>query len=275
MLAFNRGRFNRPTSTSTYFTGRATIEVTAAANMNTVSTFNGVAEIFILTHEGALILFNASGQVSRIRLLGEISDPARQAKFNRMGFNRCKFNASAHKRSNANIAMSVAAELTAARSFEGIAEIALTSESGTLNTSSIFGGEAEITLLTHGDINAARSFSGAADVILSALGHMNIIHDFNGAAFFILETTSQEFNTFRIEYIELTERGGLTLQAGDELIIDTDAKTITLNGQNVMRHLSRASEFFGFNPRENEIEYVSSNPNDNVQIRILWKDAWL
>ena len=272
MLAFNRGRFNRPTNTGTYFTGRASIEVTAAGKMNTVSTFNGVAEIFIFTHEGALISVKASGQASRIRLLGEVSDPTRQAKFNRMGFNRGKFNASAHKRSNANITMSAAGDLTAARSFGGDAEIVLNTESGALNTSSTFKGDAEITLLADGDMNAARSFNGAADIILSALGHMNLIHALDGAAFIVLETTSQEFNTFRVEYIELPN---MNFRTGDELIIDTDAKTITLNGVNIMRYLSRTSEFFNFNPRENEIEYLSSNPNDRVEIRILWKDAWL
>jgi len=276
MLAFNRGRFNRPTKKSTFFTGKASIELVATATMNTVSNFSGAANIVVIaldrSIDGALIGIRASGQVSRVRLLGEASDPTRQAKFNRMGFNRGKFNASAHKRSNASISMAAAGILTAARSFDGEAEIIMNTESGALNTSSTFGGEAEIDLITDGNMNATRTFRGAANIVVQAIGRMNMIHDFDGAAFITLETTSQEFNTFRIEYIELPN---LTLEAGDELIIDTDRKTITLNGVNIMRYLSRASEFFNFNPRENEIEYLSSNPNDQVEIRILWKDAWL
>lgn len=256
MLAFNRGRFNRPTTGAKFFSGAANIAVIAMDR----------------SFDGAIISVRAGGQISRTRILGEVSDPTRQAKFNRMGFNRGKFNASAHKRSNASIGVTAAEKLTAARSFMGSAEIELTTASGALNTSSTFSGEADIELIADGYMNAAHSFQGAAEIILQALGRMNLIHALDGAALILLETASQEFNTFRLEYIELPN---LTLNVGDELIIDTDRKTITLNGVNIMRYLSRESEFFNFNPAENEIEYISSNPNDRVEIRILWKDAWL
>lgn len=272
MLAFNRGRFNRPAGTSKYFTGRASVGVIAAAGMNTNITLSGASDIAVLTYDGALITIKASGQVSRIRLLGEVSDNTRIPNFNRMAFNRGKFNASAHKRSNANVFMSAAGDLTVTRAFSGEAGITLNTGSGALNASSTFGGDSKITLFADADISASYSFAGTADIILSAVGRMNIIHNLNGAAFVVLEAIGQDFNTFRVEYIELPD---LVLRTGDELIIDTDAKTITLNGQNVMRHFSRTSDFFNFNPRENEIEYLSNNPDDRVEIRILWKDAWL
>jgi len=272
MLAFNRGRFNRPTNKSVLLSGDAALEVTAAGCINAAMSLKGTARITVLTYFGAAISVRAIGEVSRVRFLGEASDGTRVAKFNRMGFNRGKFNASAHKRSNANISMAAAGELTAARCFSGAAEIEIQADSGALNVSNAFSGDTEIILLTDGYMNAARSFEGAVEVILSALGYVNVIRGMEGAALTLLKATSREFNTFRLEYIELPN---LTLAPGDELIIDTDTKTITLNGTNVMRYLSRASEFFQFNPRENEIEYISSNPDDHMEVRILWKDAWL
>jgi len=303
MLAFNRGRFNRPRSKSVFFSGRASLELTAAGNLNAVNAFSGAAGLALLTESGVLntvsnftgaaslevfasgvmnttsllegnadISLISSGNVIRVRHSGEIFDGTRNAKFNRMGFNRGKFNASAHRRSNALMTMQAAGDMIAVRGFTGEAMIVLDTESGALNTVSTFEGNADIELSASGRMNATRTLQGAADIIMSAFGRMNMIHALDGAAFMVLSTTSKEFNTFRLEYIELPN---LTLAAGDELIIDTDRKTITLNGVNIMRHLSRYSEFFNFNPRENEIEYISSNPNDRVEIRILWKDAWL
>jgi len=271
MLAYNRGRFNRPTNNSVLFSGAAEIEVTAAGEMSAAKSFTGEAFISVSTVSGAEISVRASGQVSRVRLLGEASDGTRNAKHNRMGFNRGKFNVSAHRQSNANISVTATGELSVTRCFSGDAEIEVQA-TGTLNASYALSGEAEIEVLADGYMNAARSFGGAAEVTVSAMGYMNVVRGLGGAAYIIVETTSQEFNTFRLEYIELPD---LILAPGDELIIDTDAMTITRNGENVMRYLSRASEFFQFNPQENEIEYVSSNPDDQVEIRILWKDAWL
>lgn len=65
---------------------------------------------------------------------------------------------------------------------------------------------------------------------------------------------------------------GLTMTAGDELIIDTGHMTITLNGANVIDLLSDDSEFFKLKPGENDIIVEGGTTAD---IKVLWKDRWL
>ena len=65
---------------------------------------------------------------------------------------------------------------------------------------------------------------------------------------------------------------GLTMTAGDELIIDTEHMTITLNGANVIDLLSDDSEFFKLKPGENDIIVEGGTTAD---IKVLWKDRWL
>jgi phage-related protein len=79
------------------------------------------------------------------------------------------------------------------------------------------------------------------------------------------------FNNFITEFIYLS---GLQFRPGDEIIIDTTSMTVTNNGQNIMRFVHRDSEFFLLNPGNNEISYQTA-ATSSVNMRILWKDAWL
>lgn len=65
---------------------------------------------------------------------------------------------------------------------------------------------------------------------------------------------------------------GLTMTAGDELVIDTEHMTITLNGANVIDLLSDESVFFKLMPGENDIIVEGGTTAD---IKVLWKDRWL
>jgi len=275
-VAFNRGRFNRSVCKDTNFSGAAAMGLFADGKMNAANAFAGGAAIAILafdtSFDGAIIGMRAGGQITRTRILGEMQDATRQPKFNRMGFNRGKFNASAHIRSLASVGMSAQGNLTAIRGMSGAAEIEIAAQSGILNTSSTLEGAASVLLAADGQVIAARTFEGSAEMAMAAEGFMNWVQNFSGAAAFALEATSQEFNTFTISYIHLP---GLVLRPGDELIIDTDAKTILHNGENAMRHLNRHSEFFNFHPRENEVVYTSNNADARAQMRVLWKDAWV
>jgi len=68
---------------------------------------------------------------------------------------------------------------------------------------------------------------------------------------------------------------GLILPVGGELIIDTGQMTVTLNGLDVTRYVSRESEFFKLRPGDNIILYEDGVPNRNISYDILWKDLWL
>ncbi len=74
-----------------------------------------------------------------------------------------------------------------------------------------------------------------------------------------------------LECLELT-LDGLNLMPGDELIIDSETMTVTVNGQNVLPLMKRGSEFIKLLPGANEIEF---NGDGKASIFAVWKDRWL
>lgn len=65
---------------------------------------------------------------------------------------------------------------------------------------------------------------------------------------------------------------GVNMSAGDELVIDTEHMTVTLNGANIVDRITDASAFFKLMSGENEIIVEGGTTAD---IRVLWKDRWL
>lgn len=70
-----------------------------------------------------------------------------------------------------------------------------------------------------------------------------------------------------VDYIKFV---GLTLVAGDELIIDTDHMTATLNGVNVIQYVTDDSTFFPIHA-EDQIEISG---NGQAAVVVQWKDRW-
>ena len=64
----------------------------------------------------------------------------------------------------------------------------------------------------------------------------------------------------------------MTLQPAGELIIDTDARSVTLNGANDMLHVADDSIFFKVAPGKTTLNFAGG---ENAEIRILWKDRLL
>ena len=64
----------------------------------------------------------------------------------------------------------------------------------------------------------------------------------------------------------------MNMVAGDELIIDTEHMTVTLNGVNIVDRVSDSSVFFKLMSGVNDIIVEGGTTAD---IRILWKDRWL
>jgi hypothetical protein len=146
------------------------------------------------------------------------------------------------------------------------------SATATMNVVRGFTGYAPVTLITIGNINAASTFEGNVNILMGATGVINAYFYLYGELDLLLGVQSEGFNTFHYAIIHLPD---LVMPLNGLLFIDTDNMTITLNGQNVMRYLSRDSEFFMFSPTINEVTFESGNQDNRADIRILWKDAWL
>lgn len=63
---------------------------------------------------------------------------------------------------------------------------------------------------------------------------------------------------------------GLTLHAGDELVIDMDNMTVRLNDVNVIQYVSDDSTFFKLHTND-QIQYQG---NGTIGYAIQWKDRW-
>ena len=71
---------------------------------------------------------------------------------------------------------------------------------------------------------------------------------------------------------EVLTVAGVNMVAGDELIIDTEHMTVTLNGVNIVDRVSDASVFFKLMSGVNDLIVEGGTTAD---IKILWKDRWL
>ena len=90
---------------------------------------------------------------------------------------------------------------------------------------------------------------------------------FEGSALAESYASAPNLYGLNVDFIKLE---GLTLLAGDELIIDTDNMTVTLNGVNVIQYVSDDSTFFPIHA-EDEIEV---NGSGQAGLVVQWKDRW-
>ena len=297
---FNRGRFNRGLSKSVFFDGIATAETNlhAEACLTAARPFTGEA-VIELSASGNITAFiglvgsvnielTASGIMAVPRIIegsahitmtaensgiirGRVLDPSEVAIFAGAELSE-NINVVTAIWGDANIGLETEGRLNAVLLYSGGADILLNSAVDKINIAKSIQGSADILLTAAGRIAAAIPFQGDAAILLSSAGRLNRVFGLQGRANILLVVENEGFNIFRYEHIHLPT---LSIPVGGELIIDTDDMTITLNGQNVMRHLSRDSEFFLLNPATNEIVYTSGNQNNRANINILWKDAWL
>jgi|GEM_PF-6638900 len=259
MLSFNRrAAFNR--STSTFFSGNVNLSITSeVAALIAVSTFNGNAKLKLSAENKSMNVLNSFSGSANFTL-----------------FASGVMNKSVSFTGNAQLSLYASGSIIRLRNLatpqnRAIANLFIFS-AGAMSTSSSFLGNANLAIYSLAKLTAIKSFEGESNLSLFASGTINVIRGFRGSANLELYTTSEGFNTFRLEYISLPN---LILKKGDELVINIENKTITLNGQNAMRYLTRESDFFLFNPSENTIEFKNDTKGGETDIRILWKDAWL
>ena len=199
--------------------------------------------------------------------------------FNRQGFNRGKFNRSSTSKKTVilhghiDLGLKLApGDINATRCFNGHADILLNTQ-GQINFTANLGGVINLQASAHGTLIRGRLLEGCANIAVSAHGRIVRIQHLQGNAILALTLASRGFNTFTYETISLT-RPGFLFRVGDEIIIDMENMTVTQNGQNAMRFLDRESDFFEFNPGENEVTFETTTPRGQVDMRILWKDRW-
>lgn len=68
---------------------------------------------------------------------------------------------------------------------------------------------------------------------------------------------------------------GINMALGDILRIDTDKKTVTLNGINVVDKLPKDADFFRLANGENHIKVTGDDGADTAAIKILHRDRWV
>ena len=304
MVRFNRGSFNRVKVAVHSLSGNGHIKLKNEVDSFTVVTnFEGISDFrlgnktymltvvanfmasnmlnlkvqgmlnatsFFTTTSG-ILLFSAVDMV-RIRNPAEIFYFKPNAQFNKMSFNRSRFSTKKHENTQVKLKLTTIGNLVSVITFDGDSTLNMFADTEKLNIVGSFTGNSHIEIISAAYIIAIRNLEGISYLKLTSRGYINIIRSLEGDTYIVLLSNSEEFFTFRLESIDLTN---LVLRVGEELVINTDEKTVMVNGINVMRYLHRNSEFFNFNPNENEVTFLSGNNNNLVQLRLLWKDAWL
>ena len=87
----------------------------------------------------------------------------------------------------------------------------------------------------------------------------------------ISESNAKTADIYGIDIISLPE---LVLKPGQELIIDTDNMTVTLDGQNAIHLLSDDSVFFFLAQGEDLITYADNSGSRQANLKVMWKDRW-
>lgn len=173
-------------------------------------------------------------------------------------YNRTPYNRTAYNRKKGSVFewLAVATAETESsgailiiRYFEGEAEAVAESSGVVVRTVLLESTVAEATALAFADYIRRVFLSGEAEAVAESSGGS-------------LSTLGQE--------ILILE--GLNMKSGDELKIDTEHMTITLNGVNIIDRVKDESVFFKLKSGINDIVIEGGSRAD---IKILWKDRWL
>ena len=88
----------------------------------------------------------------------------------------------------------------------------------------------------------------------------------------ISSTTAQTASVFGVDILSLPQ---IVLKPGQELIINTDDMTVTIDGENAIDLLSDDSVFFFLAQGEDIITYSDSSGGRKINFKILYKNRWL
>ena len=120
-----------------------------------------------------------------------------------------------------------------------------------------------------GEVVRVLLFTAEAEAVAEAVGDYIRTLFFEGDAIAEANASGTGVSTYGQEVMVVE---GVNMVAGDELIIDTEHMTVTLNGVNIVDRVSDSSVFFKLMSGVNDIIVEGGTTAD---IRILWKDRWL
>ena len=150
---------------------------------------------------------------------------------------------------------------------------------------------ASMHMTTKGSFYAIRAVTAVAHLRAEAIGQLICIRPAEGKATIraysngsfirikfvdstinmLMLATALGYKTYGTKELELQN---INLVAGDEVVINTDDMTVTINGQNATMFLTADSNFFKLKPGENLIS-VDGAGKSIADAYIIWKDRWL
>jgi hypothetical protein len=131
------------------------------------------------------------------------------------------------------------------------------------------GNVAEAVAEAFGEIIRRHLFEGFAEAASEAAGALVRVRFFSGTAVAEANASGAGVATYGQEVMTIL---GVNMVPGDELVIDTEHMTVTLNGENIIDRVSDDAVFFKLMSGINDITVEGGTTAD---VRIVWKDRWL
>lgn len=139
-------------------------------------------------------------------------------------------------------------------------------------TISAIGNAASLDLSAAAVPTNAKRGAGNTALVLSTQGvSTKVLCGLLAAAVMALKTSADQ----SIQGEAIIDLTGLVLAPGDELTINTEDMTVTLDGQNGMDYFSLDSEFFTLLSGLNTLVFTDGETARTVAFDIIWKDRWL
>ena len=148
-------------------------------------------------------------------------------------------------------------------------------------------GNAQAVAEATGELRLTKRMSGVADAVAEAIATASNIHYQDGTADAIAEAVSDWIRLRGFDgsadaiatgsAVGVYQMGAdylafdISLNAGDDLIIDTERMTILRNNQNFIYALDDYSTFFNLEKGD----YITVAGDGTATVTLLWKDRWL
>jgi hypothetical protein len=175
-----------------------------------------------------------------------------RSAYNKTNFNRVNAGASGNVSANALLSLSAAAKAGRIRKAEAAAGISLEMAAELTRIVHAYPAAAEISLGASCKLQKKVSVYSSADI---SLGMQAVYY------------------AYGVEELSLR---GLVLRPGDELVIDTDLMTVTLNGVSVARYVNGNSRFIKLLAGNNTLVYQDASGREReATVRVEWKARWL
>lgn len=115
------------------------------------------------------------------------------------------------------------------------------------------------------------------------VGIMHAISSASGQYYNRVEVTGEQVDgisgmtikTAEVFGVSIISLADIVLKPGQELVIDTENMTVTIDGENAIHLLSDDSDFFFLAQGENIITYSDNANSRNINLKAMWKNRWV